>query len=62
MKQLVEFPLDKCGSVLAKVTEPAAGPVVSELKDSTVLVDQADKTFEAATGAIIPAARSLISG
>jgi hypothetical protein len=61
MKRLVEFPLDHGGSVLVEVTEPAAGPVMRGLKDTTALVQQADKTFEAATAAITPAARSLIS-
>jgi hypothetical protein len=61
MKQLVEFPLEHGGSVLVEVTDPPTGPVMRGLKDSTVLVEQADKTFEAATAAITPAARSLIS-
>jgi Trypsin-co-occurring domain 1 len=61
MKRLVEFPLDHGGSVLVEVTDPVAGPVMRGLKDSTALVQQADKTFEAATAAITPAARSLIS-
>lgn len=47
--------------MLVEVTDPAAEPVVRGLKDSTVLVQQADRTFEAATAAITPAARSLIS-
>jgi hypothetical protein len=61
MKQLVEFPLDHGGSVLIEVNDPAAGPVMRGLKDSAVLVEQADKTFESATAAITPAARSLLS-
>jgi Trypsin-co-occurring domain 1 len=61
MKQLVEFPLDDGGSLLVEVTDPVSGPVTRGLKDGTALVQQADKTFEAATAAITPAARSLIS-
>jgi Trypsin-co-occurring domain 1 len=60
-KRLVEFPLDHGGNVLVEVTDPAVEPVMRGLKDSTVLVQQADRTFEAATAAITPAARSLIS-
>lgn len=55
-KRLVEFPLDHGGNVLVEVTDPAVEPVMRGLKDSTVLVH-----FEAATAAITPAARSLIS-
>ncbi len=61
MKRLVEFPLDHGGSVLVEVTDPAPGPVMRGLKDSTALLEQADKSFEAATATIPRAARSLIS-
>jgi hypothetical protein len=62
MKRLVEFPLDQGGSVLIEVEEPPAGPVTRGFgKDRTALVEQADKTFEAATAAVTPAARSLLA-
>jgi hypothetical protein len=63
VKRLVEFPLDQGGSILVEVDEPPAGPVTRGLgKDrSAVVVEEADKTFEAATAAITPAARSLIA-
>jgi len=62
MKRLVEFPLDQGGSVLVEVDEPSAGPVMRGLgKDRPALVEQADKTFEDATAAVTPAARSLIA-
>ena len=62
MKRLVEFPLDEGGSVLIEVDEPPAGPTMRGLgKDHSSLVEQADKTFEDATAAVTPAARSLIA-
>lgn len=61
MKRLVEFPLDHGGSVLVEVTDPASGPVMRGLRDTTALLQQADESFEAATAAIPLAARSLIS-
>ena len=62
MKRLVEFPLDQGGSVLIEVEEPPAGPVTRGFgKDRTALVEQADKTFEDATAAVTPAARSLLA-
>ena len=62
MKRLVEFPLDQGGSVLVEVDELSAGPVMrGRGKDSSALVEQADKTFEDATAAVTPAARSLIA-
>ncbi len=62
MKRLVEFPLDQGGSVLIEVDEPMTGPTVRGLgKDRSALVEEADKTFEAATAAVTPAARSLIA-
>jgi hypothetical protein len=60
MKRLVEFELDQGGSVLVEVDEPPDGPVMRGLsKDRSALVEQADRTFEDATAAVIPAARSL---
>jgi hypothetical protein len=62
MKRLVEFPLDQGGSVLIEVEELPAGPVVRGIgKDRTALVEEADKTFEDATAAVTPAARSLLA-
>ena len=62
VKRLVEFPLAQGGSVLVEIDEPPAGPVMRGLgKDRSALVEQADKTFEDATAAVTPAARSLIA-
>jgi hypothetical protein len=62
MKRLVEFPLDEGGSVLVEVEEPPVGPVMRGIgKDRSTLVEKADKTFEDATAAVTPAARSLIT-
>jgi Trypsin-co-occurring domain 1 len=62
MKRLVEFPLDQGGSVLVEVDESPADPVTRGLgKDGSALVKQADKTFEDATAAVTPAARSLLA-
>ena|SRR5215469_9073427 len=60
MKRLVEFPLDQGGVVLVEVEESPAGPVTRGMgRDRTALVEEADKTFEDATAAVTPAARSL---
>jgi hypothetical protein len=62
MKRLVEFPLDQGGSVVIEVDEPVVGPVTRGLgKDRTALVEAADKSFEDATAAVTPAARSLLA-
>jgi Trypsin-co-occurring domain 1 len=62
MKRLVEFPLDQGGSVVIEVDEPLGDPVVRGLgKVRPILVEKADKTFEDATEAVTPAARSLIA-
>ncbi len=62
MKRLVEFPLDQGGSVVVEVDEPSARPVTRGIgKDRSSLVEEADKTFEDATAAVTPAARSLIA-
>jgi hypothetical protein len=63
MKRLVEFPLDQGGSVVIEVDEPPLGaPVMRGLGgDRSTLVEKADKTFEDATAAVTPAARSLIA-
>lgn len=62
MKRLVEFPLDQGGSVLIEIDEPPVGPTTRGLgKDRSSLVEEADKTFEQATAAVTPAARSLIA-
>ena len=62
MRHLVAFPLDEGGSVLVEVDEPPGGPVMRGIgKDHAALVEKADKTFEDATAAVTPAARSLIA-
>ena len=62
MKRLVEFRLDQGGSVLVEVDELPGGPVMRGLgKDRSTLVEEADKTFEDATAAVVPAAGSLIA-
>jgi Trypsin-co-occurring domain 1 len=62
MKRLVEFSLDDGGSVLVEVDEPPAGPVMRGIgNDRSALVEKADKTFENATAAVVPAARSLVA-
>ncbi|HEY9336576.1 CU044_2847 family protein [Kribbella sp. NPDC051936] len=60
MRRLVEFPLDQGGTVLVEVDE--GGPVMRGIaKDRAALVEEADRTFEAATSVVAPAARSLIA-
>jgi len=62
MRRLVEFPLTQGGSLLVEVNEPLEGPVSRGLgKDRSSLVEEADRTFEDATAAVTPAARSLIA-
>jgi hypothetical protein len=62
MKRLVEFPLEQGGSVLVEVDETPAGPAVRGLgKDRPTVVERADKTFEEATAAVVPAASSMIA-
>jgi hypothetical protein len=62
MKRIVEFPLEQGGSVLVEVAESAAGPAVRGLgKDQPTVAERAGKTFEEATAAVTPAARSLIA-
>ena len=61
MKHIVEFPLDEGGSVFVEVDEPPAGPTVRGLRPPSRLMEKADQTFEDATAAVTPAARSLIA-
>lgn len=62
MKRLVEFPLDQGGSIVVEVDEPSGGPTMRGIgRDRDTLVDKADRTFEQATAAVTPAARSLIA-
>jgi hypothetical protein len=62
MKRLVEFPLDQGGSVVIEVDDPPGTPVTRGLgKAGSTLVEKSDKTFEDATAAVTPAARSLIA-
>jgi hypothetical protein len=45
-----------------RLVEPPGGPVTRGLgKDRSALVEKADETFENATAAVTPAARSLIA-
>lgn len=62
MKRLVEFSLAEGGSVLVEVNDPPEGPVTRGFGNGrSALVGKADKTFEDATAAVTPAARSLIA-
>jgi hypothetical protein len=62
VKRLVEFSLDQGGSVLVEVDEPPGAPVMRGLgKDRSSVVEEAGQTFEDATAAVTPAARSLIA-
>jgi hypothetical protein len=62
MKRLVEFPLEQGGSVLVEVDELPAGPATRGFgKDHLTVAERTDKTFEEATAAVAPAARSLIA-
>ncbi len=62
MKRLAEFPLEQGGSVLVEIDEAPAGPAMRGLgKDRPALAERADKTFEEATAAVAPAARSLLA-
>jgi hypothetical protein len=62
VKRLVEFPLDQGGSVLIEVDGPLEGPVMRGIgKDRFAVVEEANRTFEDATAAVTPAARSLIA-
>jgi hypothetical protein len=62
MKRLAEFPLDQGGTVLVEVDDAPGGPVTRGLgRDRPGLVERTDRTFEEATAAVTPAARSLIA-
>jgi hypothetical protein len=62
MKCLVEFPLGRGDSLLVEVDEPPEGPVVrGRGKDRSALAEKADKTFEDATAAVVPAASTPIA-
>jgi hypothetical protein len=62
MNRLVEFPLEQGGSVLIEIDETPAGPAMRGLgKDRPTVAERADKTFEEATAAVVPAAGSLIA-
>jgi hypothetical protein len=62
MKHLVEYPLDEGGSVIVEIDEPPAGPTVRGFgSDRSALVERAGETFEDATAAVTPVARSLIA-
>ena len=59
MKCLVESGLN--GSALAEADEQVAGPIMRGIGTDRSTLDEADKTFEHATAAEGPAARSLIA-
>jgi hypothetical protein len=61
MKRLVEFSLDEGGSVLVEVDEPPPGSVMRGIGNGRSVVEKAGQTFEDATAAVTPAARSLIA-
>jgi len=62
MKSIVEFPLEQGGSVLVEIDGSAAGPAMRGLgRDTPSLAERADKTFEEATSAVIPAIHSLMA-
>ncbi len=62
MKRLVEFPLEHGGSVLVEVEDSPAGPVMRGLgKDHLATAERTEKTFEEATAAVTPAAKTLIA-
>jgi hypothetical protein len=62
MKRLVNFKLDRGDQVLIEVNDPPDGPTMRGLgKDRVTVVEEADRTFEAATAAVAPAARTLIA-
>jgi hypothetical protein len=62
VKRLVEFSLDRGGSVVVEVDEPPAGPVMRGAgRDPSALAEKADKTVEDATAAVTPPAGSLIA-
>ena len=62
VKHLVEFPLERGGSVLVEIDETATGPVMRGGlgKDRSTVAERTDKTFEEVTATVVPAARSLI--
>jgi Trypsin-co-occurring domain 1 len=62
VKRLVEFPLEHGGSVLVETDETPAGLAMRGLgKDRPTVAERADKTFEEATAAVVPAASSLMA-
>lgn len=62
VKRLMELLPEQGGSVLVVTHELPTSPVMSGLgKDHLTVAEQTDKTFEQATAAITPVARSLIA-
>jgi hypothetical protein len=62
VKRLVEFPLERGGSVLVEVDDTPAGPAMRGLgRDRLTVAERADKTFEDATETVVPAVGSLIA-
>lgn len=62
MKRLVEFPLEHGGSVLVEVDDQPAGPAMRGFgKDHLAPAERTEKTFEEATAAVAPAAKTLIA-
>ena len=62
VKRLVKFMLEQGGSVLVKIDEPLAGPVMRGLrKERPSVAEQTGRTFEEATATATRAAASLIA-
>ena len=61
VKQLVEFPLEDGTTVLVEVAETSPGVTMRGLgKDRQSVAERADRTFEEATAAVVPAASGLM--
>jgi hypothetical protein len=61
MKRLVEFPLEKGGTVLAEVEVPAGKSLVPAATDGAGVAGKATRTFESALDTVKPAAASLVT-
>ncbi|MGD9658138.1 MAG: CU044_2847 family protein [Methylocystis sp.] len=61
MKQLIEFPLEKGGAILAEVDVPAGKSLVPAATGASGIAGKAVGTFESAIDAVRPAAISLVT-